>query len=83
MASRVGCSSTGLSAAINTTGVVPADVRYVLTFVSAFLFAMSLAALGLETNLRKLRDKGAGPLLVAALAWVFVSAFSLAAVFLL
>jgi uncharacterized membrane protein YadS len=39
--------------------------------------------LGLETDLRKLRDKGSGPLLLAALAWVFVSAFSLAAVYLL
>jgi uncharacterized integral membrane protein (TIGR00698 family) len=70
-------------AAINSTGVVPGDVRSAMTFISAFLFAMALAALGLETDLRKLRDKGSGPLLLAALAWVFVSAFSLAAVYLL
>jgi uncharacterized membrane protein YadS len=70
-------------AAINSTGVVPGDVRSAMTLISIFLFAMALAALGLETDLRKLRDKGPGPLLLAALAWVFVSAFSLAAVYLL
>ena len=69
--------------AVSSTGAVPADVQSAMTFISAVLFAMALAALGLETDLRKLRDKGPGPLLVGALAWVFVSAFGLAAVFVL
>jgi uncharacterized membrane protein YadS len=54
-----------------------------LTFVSAFFFAMALAALGLETDLKRLRQRGLRPLFAGILAWVFISAFSFALVQLL
>ena len=69
--------------AINSMGWIPAGPHEAMTLVSAFFFAMALTALGLETDLRKLIDKGPRPLIAAALAWLFISGFSLAAVYLL
>ena len=40
---------------------------------TAFLLTVALAAMGLETDFRKLRAKGLRPLALGALAWVFVS----------
>lgn len=45
--------------------------------VTTFLLAMALAAMGLETDVRKLRAKGWKPLLLGAGAWVFIAGFSL------
>jgi uncharacterized membrane protein YadS len=39
---------------------------------------MALAAMGLETDIRKLCAKGIRPLLLAAGAFLFISGFSLA-----
>jgi uncharacterized membrane protein YadS len=41
---------------------------------------MSLAALGLETDLRKLRMKGPRPLALGAAGWVFITLVMLAGV---
>jgi uncharacterized membrane protein YadS len=62
---------------VNTAGIVPAAPKAALTTASVFLFAMALAALGLATDLRKLKEKGPRPLVVGALAWVFVTCFAL------
>jgi uncharacterized integral membrane protein (TIGR00698 family) len=72
-----------LMIAINSFGLVPQGPRSAITFVSAFLFAMALAALGLETDLRKLKEMGPRPLIAGAVAWVFISVFGLALVSLL
>ena len=69
--------------AINSMGLISTGPRSVMIAVSAFLFAMALAALGLETDLRKLRDRGPRPLVVGGLAWIFVSCISFAGVYLL
>jgi uncharacterized integral membrane protein (TIGR00698 family) len=61
---------------VNSLELVPLSTKASLTFISAFLFAMALAALGLETDLKKLRQRGLRPLLAGILAWVFISAFS-------
>ena len=45
--------------------------------MSAPLNDVALAAMGLETDVRKLRAKGWKPLLVGAASWLFISAFSL------
>jgi uncharacterized membrane protein YadS len=67
--------------AVNSMGWIPPAPHEAMTLVSAFLFAMALAALGLETDLRKLVDKGPRPLIAGALAWLFISGFSLAAIY--
>jgi uncharacterized membrane protein YadS len=41
---------------------------------------MALAAMGLETNIQKLRAKGLRPLLLGAAAFLFIASFSLALV---
>jgi uncharacterized membrane protein YadS len=38
---------------------------------------IALAAMGLQTDIRKLRAKGWKPLFVGAGAWLFISVFSL------
>jgi uncharacterized integral membrane protein (TIGR00698 family) len=56
--------------------IPPADKVYLIQ-ATTFLLTVALAAMGLETDIRKLRAKGARPLLVGAGSWLFISAFSL------
>jgi uncharacterized membrane protein YadS len=49
-----------------------------VTPLTTFLLTMALAAMGLETDIRKLKAKGVRPLALGALSWVFISCFSLA-----
>jgi uncharacterized integral membrane protein (TIGR00698 family) len=63
---------------LNSVGVVPAEATHAVTPVTTFLLTMALAAMGLETDIRKLRAKGMRPLALGALSWLFISAFSLA-----
>lgn len=62
---------------VNSLELMSPAAKSSLTFISAFLFAMALAALGLETNLGKLRQRGARPLLAGVVAWLFISIFAL------
>jgi uncharacterized integral membrane protein (TIGR00698 family) len=55
--------------------IPPADQAY-LTQVTTFLLTVALAAMGLETDIGKLRAKGWKPLLVGAGAWLFIAVFS-------
>lgn len=68
---------------INSFDVVPATEKAWILQASSFLFIASLVALGLETDLRKLKNKGFRPLLVGGLSWIFISLSSLAFVCLL
>ncbi len=63
---------------VNSLGIIPADATHAVTPVTTFLLTMALAAMGLETDIRKLRAKGVRPLALGALSWVFISCFSLA-----
>lgn len=56
----------------------PLWVRQQAQVVTVFLLTMSLAALGLETDLRRLRLKGPRPLVLGALAWLFITGVTLA-----
>jgi len=58
---------------INSLGVIPGAATHAVTPVTTFLLTM-----GLETDIRKLKAKGARPLALGALSWVFISCFSLA-----
>jgi uncharacterized integral membrane protein (TIGR00698 family) len=57
--------------------LIPMVEKAYLIQATAFLLTVALAAMGLETDVRKLRAKGWRPLLVGAGSWLFISAFSL------
>ncbi|WP_454918525.1 YeiH family protein [Xanthobacter sediminis] len=61
---------------VNSTGVIPAEVKAPLVTLTTFLLAVALGAMGLETDIRKLRMKGLRPLMLGAAAWLFISALS-------
>lgn len=65
---------------VNSALDLPATVRQASQLVTVFLLTMSLAALGLETDLRKLRMKGPRPLALGAAGWAFITLVMLAGV---
>jgi len=62
---------------VNSLGVLSAEWVARLVFVNQFLLALALAAMGLETSVRKLIGEGMRPFLVGAGAWCFISVLSL------
>lgn len=70
-------------ASLNSLVPIPAGVRHTLVMLTTVLLTMALAAMGLETDLRKLRKMGLRPLALGALAWFFVAGFSFGAILLL
>jgi uncharacterized integral membrane protein (TIGR00698 family) len=54
----------------------PADKVWIVA-VTTFLLSVALAAMGLETDVRKLTARGARPALLGALAFLFIASFSL------
>lgn len=62
---------------VNSLVAIPAEMRSVIVTLTTFLLAMALAAMGLETDIRKLYAKGLRPLLLGAGAFLFISSFSL------
>lgn len=65
-------------ALVNSTGVIPPDVRGGLVAASQFLIATALAGIGLSTDVPALRRAGWRPLALGAILWVLVTATSLA-----
>ena len=61
----------------NSLDLIPHLEKAWLVQTTTFLLAIALAAMGLETDVGKLRAKGWKPLLVGAGSWLFISAFSL------
>jgi uncharacterized membrane protein YadS len=62
---------------VNSLGILTAEWVARLLLVNQFLLALALAAMGLETSVRKLIGEGVRPFLVGAGAWCFISALSL------
>ena len=62
---------------LNSLVAIPAAPKHLIVMATTFLLSMALAAMGLETDFRKLKAEGVKPLLLAAAAWVFISAFAL------
>jgi uncharacterized membrane protein YadS len=63
--------------AANSLITVPAEAKVWIVVVTTFLLSVALAAMGLETDIRKLAAKGFRPLLLGALAFLFIASFSL------
>jgi uncharacterized integral membrane protein (TIGR00698 family) len=62
---------------INSLATIPADVKSGLIQATPFLLAMATAAMGLETDIRKLMAKGFRPFLLGGLASIFVALLAL------
>jgi uncharacterized integral membrane protein (TIGR00698 family) len=61
----------------NSIVAIPATPKSWIVLATTFLLSMALAAMGLETDFRKLKAEGLKPLALAAAAWVFIASFSL------
>lgn len=60
-----------------SSGLVPPEVTKAATPLTQVLLAMGLAAMGLQTDARKLAAKGLRPLALAALASLFIAGLTL------
>ncbi len=65
---------------LNSLNIFPEGIKAIVIQINQFLLAISLAAMGLETSLLKLKQAGIKPLYLGAASWLFVSIFSLALV---
>jgi uncharacterized integral membrane protein (TIGR00698 family) len=63
--------------ALNSTVAIPAHWRGVVAQVTTFLLTMSLGAIGLETSMRDLRHQGIRPMILTAVAALFIATLSL------
>jgi uncharacterized integral membrane protein (TIGR00698 family) len=61
----------------NSLITIPADAKVWIVAVTTFLLSVALAAMGLETDIRKLTAKGFRPALLGAVAFLFIASFSL------
>lgn len=62
---------------INSLNVFPTDAKAVVIQANQFLLAISLAAMGLETDLHKMKQAGMKPLYLGAASWLFILIVSL------
>lgn len=67
---------------VNSVDVLPSDWKAVFVQITPFLLAIALAAMGLETDIAKLKAKGLRPLLLAAASTLFIAVVSLGLVML-
>ncbi|MBX7199412.1 MAG: YeiH family protein [Rhodospirillaceae bacterium] len=67
-----------LVTAVNSAITVPPEVRSGIVSCTAFLLATALAAMGMQTDLRKLAGKGLRPALLGGVASIFIASLSLA-----
>ncbi|HEX5933122.1 MAG TPA: YeiH family protein [Pseudorhizobium sp.] len=65
---------------LNSSVTIPAGIQHTGTLLSTFLLSMGLAAMGLHTNIGRLRAQGLRPLALGAFGWLFISVFGLAMV---
>ena len=65
---------------VNSLVTVPPAPHRLLVGLTTFLLSVALAAMGLETDIRKLAAKGLRPALLGLAAFLFIAAFSLALV---
>jgi uncharacterized integral membrane protein (TIGR00698 family) len=62
---------------VNSIIALPPDLKSMIVIITTFLLSLALAAMGLETDVRKLRAKGLRPLLLGLAAFLFIAGFSL------
>jgi uncharacterized integral membrane protein (TIGR00698 family) len=62
---------------VNSVVTVPPDLKAVIVVATTFLLSLALAAMGLETDIAKLRMKGIRPFFLGLAAFLFIAVFSL------
>ena len=62
---------------VNSIVEIPAAPKAAIVTATTFLLSLALAAMGLETDIRKLAAKGLRPLALGAMSWLFIAGFSL------
>lgn len=62
---------------LNSIIAIPAQTKGAIVLVTTFLLSVALAAMGLETDIAKLRAKGIRPLILGFAAFLFIAGFSL------
>ncbi len=62
---------------VNSLVDIPRPLKTGATTLSAFMLTMALAAMGLQTNVARLRDRGIRPLALGLFATLFISILSL------
>ena len=62
---------------LNSLIAVPPNYKAEIAAITTFLLSVALAAMGLETDIRKLTARGIRPALLGALAFLFIASFSL------
>jgi uncharacterized integral membrane protein (TIGR00698 family) len=62
---------------VNSFVKIFAEMKTIIIAVTTFMLSVALAAMGLETDISKLRAKGVRPALLGALAFLFIAGFSL------
>lgn len=65
---------------VNSLIAIPAAPKAAIAAITTFLLSVALAAMGLETDLRKLAARGMRPALLGALSSLFIAGFSLSLV---
>ena len=66
-----------LLAMLNSSGLVPDQVRAPIVSATPVLLTAAMGALGLGTNFTKLRQRGFRPLLLSAIASLFIAVVGL------
>ena len=62
---------------VNSFVTISTEMKTIIIAITTFMLSVALAAMGLETDISKLRAKGARPALLGALAFLFIAGFSL------
>lgn len=62
---------------LNSLIDIPAEAKAWIVMSTTFLLSMALAALGIETDFRKLTARGSRPLFLGLASFLFIAAFSL------
>jgi uncharacterized integral membrane protein (TIGR00698 family) len=62
---------------VNSVVTLPPDLKAVIVVATTFLLSLALAAMGLETDIAKLRMKGIRPFFLGLAAFLFIAVFSL------
>ncbi|WP_376767694.1 YeiH family protein [Mesorhizobium zhangyense] len=63
--------------AFNSAVTLPTEAKGLIVMATTFMLSMALAAMGLETDIAKLKAKGFRPLVLGLAAFLFIAAFSL------
>lgn len=61
---------------LNSSNIFPIGLKSVIEQINQFLLTMAMAAMGLETKLKHIKQVGLKPLYLAALSWLFITVFS-------